>query len=87
MVLCYHIPNELIRPDEAVRFLRYIVNSISVQMNWRFTVQEISANVYKVVGIHKDGRSIEIVGTDPEKLLSECSAEAKTLSDHIGISD
>ena len=51
------------------------------QLNdWEFKVDEISANVYRVTGIDREGRSVERTGTDPEMLLSECRADAMKLS-------
>jgi hypothetical protein len=48
-----------------------------------FKVDEISANVYKVRGVDKRGRSVEKTGTYPEMLLPECKADAMKLTDTI----
>ena len=48
--------------------------------DWEFRIDEISANVYRVIGIDSIGRSVERTGTDPEMLLSECKADAMELS-------
>jgi hypothetical protein len=44
---------------------------------WQFKIDEISAGVYKVSGIDKSGRSVEVTGIDPELLLIECKKYAK----------
>lgn len=57
------------------------MNEKTDQLNdWEFKVDEISANVYRVTGIDRKGRSVERTGTDPEMLLSECKADAMKLS-------
>ena len=38
---------------------------------WTFTVDEVSANVYKIVGRDGSGRSVEATGTDYDALLKE----------------
>lgn len=57
------------------------MNEKTDQLNdWEFKVDEISANVYRVTGVDRKGRSVEKTGTDPEMLLSECKADAMRLS-------
>jgi len=48
--------------------------------DWEFKIDEISANVYKVRGVDKLGKSVEKTGTDPDMLLAECKADAMKLS-------
>lgn len=48
--------------------------------DWEFKIDEISANVYKVKGVDKLGKSVERTGTDPDILLEECKADAMKLS-------
>jgi len=47
--------------------------------NWQFEVDEISAGVYKVCGKDRSGRSVEITGSNPDKLLDECKQSAKRM--------
>jgi len=47
---------------------------------WLFEVDEMSANVFKVIGRDKAGRTIEKTGLDPDVLLEECKASARTMS-------
>lgn len=46
---------------------------------WVFEVSEESAGVFRVRGIDRDGRSVEVTGTDPEKLFAECRSQAKQM--------
>jgi hypothetical protein len=46
---------------------------------WRFTVDEVSAGVYKVNGIDEAKRGVERVGTDPDLLIEECKEYAKMI--------
>jgi hypothetical protein len=39
---------------------------------WNFSVEEISANVYQVTATDRQGRSVQITGTDPDLLLEDC---------------
>lgn len=43
---------------------------------WEFTVDERSAGVFEVVALREDGRSIALVGVDPDALLAQARAEA-----------
>lgn len=43
----------------------------SVQ-GWRVEIHEISAGVYRARGTNRDGRSVEMTGTDPEDLSEKC---------------
>jgi len=38
---------------------------------WTFEVDEASAGVFEVVGLHTSGRSLRLVGTDPASLVDE----------------
>lgn len=44
--------------------------------DWTFQADEVSAGVYKVRGHDTPGRSVERTGTDPDKLLEQCRADA-----------
>lgn len=47
---------------------------------WEFRTDEVSANVFVVIGRDAKGRTIEKTGTDPDALLDECHHEAKQMS-------
>ncbi len=44
--------------------------------DWEFDAEELSANVYKVWGKDKLGRSVEKVGTNVDELMKKCKEEA-----------
>lgn len=46
---------------------------------WKFDIDEVSAGVYRVIGTHTNGASVQVEGTDPEKLLEECRNSARNL--------
>lgn len=46
---------------------------------WRFAVDERSAGVYEIRGSHVDGRSLQIVGYDPDDLLDQARADAENM--------
>ena len=43
---------------------------------WSIQVDEVSAGVYRVVGIDEAGRRFEATGTNPDALLDECKRYA-----------
>jgi hypothetical protein len=43
---------------------------------WQFDLDEVSANVYEVVGKDKSGHLISAKGTDPDALLEHCRNDA-----------
>lgn len=43
---------------------------------WSFTVEEVSAGVYRVRGVDRSGRSVEKTGTEPEEILAELQEAA-----------
>lgn len=43
---------------------------------WEFKVDEVSAGVYKVVGIDKAGHTVSSIGTDLEELIEQCKKGA-----------
>jgi len=43
---------------------------------WTFDVDEVSAGVYRAVGVDESGRSVQATGTDPDRLLDECRSAA-----------
>jgi len=51
---------------------------------WRFSVDEVSAGVYKAIGKDKLGRSVEFTGTDPDFLLERCKKAAKEMKSGNG---
>ncbi|HEY8463770.1 MAG TPA: hypothetical protein VIM29_07095 [Bacillota bacterium] len=46
---------------------------------WNFTVDEVSAGVYKVIGKDPAGRSVERIGTDPDELIEKCKDYASRI--------
>jgi hypothetical protein len=52
---------------------------------WRFTVDEVSAEVYKVNGMDEAKRSVERVGTDPNLLIEECKEYAKMIANQKSV--
>lgn len=44
---------------------------------WIFDINEVSANVYRVVGRDAVGRTFEKSGFDPDKLLEEAKQYAR----------
>ena len=44
--------------------------------NWSFFVAEVCAGVYWASGIDSDGRTIELLGPDPDSALERCRATA-----------
>ena len=44
---------------------------------WQFFEEEVSAGVYKVQGKDNLGRTVEVCGVDPEKLIEECKKFAE----------
>ena len=53
--------------------------------DWHFTANEISAGVYKALGIDSQGRSVEKIGIDPEILLQQCREKAIEIIKDRGI--
>ena len=51
--------------------------------NWSFDLDEVSANVYEVVGIDKYGRRVSYTGTDLEEILNQCKCAAKEIDDSV----
>jgi hypothetical protein len=49
-------------------------------VSWYFHVEEVSAGVYQVTGTDQAGRRVEMTGTEPEQLLSECRRQAVRIS-------
>jgi hypothetical protein len=46
---------------------------------WTFSVEERSAGAYVVLGVKDDGRSVQVVGYDPDALLGRCRADAAAM--------
>jgi hypothetical protein len=46
--------------------------------NWEFDILEVSPSFYKLKAVHTLGPSIEMTGSDDERLLSEAKAAART---------
>jgi hypothetical protein len=47
---------------------------------WIFCIEEVSAGVYVVRATDREGRSVELSGTDPDHLLDESKKAALVLS-------
>jgi hypothetical protein len=39
---------------------------------WSFSLEEVSAGVYRGMGVDEAGRSVEMSGTDPDAVLEDC---------------
>lgn len=46
---------------------------------WTFDVDEVSAGVYRAVGVDEAGRSVQATGIDPDQLLDECRRAAASM--------
>ena len=44
--------------------------------DWTFNIREVSAGAYKIRGKHRLGSTVEISGTDPEKLMEDAKCAA-----------
>ncbi len=51
--------------------------------NWVFDVDEVSAGVYKVVGKHVLGCSLEVKGIDSEELLTQAAKDAQQMEEGL----
>ena len=51
--------------------------------NWEFHIDELSPSFYRLRAIHTLGSSIEMSGTDDERLLSEAKAAAQKMESEI----
>jgi hypothetical protein len=50
---------------------------------WTFHINEISAEVYKLQGTHRLGCTVDMTGTDPDRLLEEAIEAAKKIQSEI----
>lgn len=55
------------------------MNHLDELPGWTFSVEETTAGYYAVLGVNRDGRSVRVVGSDPEKLLARCRSDAATM--------
>jgi len=46
---------------------------------WFFRINEVSGGVYRADGTDVWGRTVARDGTDPDKLLAECEADARAV--------
>lgn len=46
---------------------------------WVFTVDEVSAGVFEVVGRGPGGLTVSRKGTDPEDLIANCKEDARSV--------
>lgn len=47
--------------------------------DWTFEIEEVSANVYEVIGMDRAGHRVQAKGTDPDELLSDARTGAKKI--------
>ncbi len=52
--------------------------------NWTFDLDEVSAGVYKVVGSHRQGCSLEVKGIEPDDLLARAINDARRMESDMG---
>ena len=50
---------------------------------WSFSVEEVSAGVYRARGVDSAGRTVEATGSDPDRLLEECKQAAAKEDDRL----
>jgi hypothetical protein len=48
--------------------------------NWTYTMDEVSANVFRIIATDTAGQTIEMIGTDPDILIEECHQEARKIN-------
>ncbi|MCP5443153.1 MAG: hypothetical protein H6968_08985 [Chromatiaceae bacterium] len=46
---------------------------------WEFELDEISANVYEVIGTDKSGHRVSSKGLDLEALIEQCKSDAREI--------
>ena len=46
---------------------------------WSFEIEEVSANVYEVIGKDSGGHTVQMKGTDPDALLEDARKSAKAI--------
>lgn len=46
---------------------------------WTFDVDEVSASVFRAVGVDEAGRSVQATGIDPDQLLEDCRRAAMAM--------
>jgi len=51
--------------------------------NWEFDIAEVSPSCYRLKAIHTLGASIEMTGSDYERLLLEAKATAQNMESEI----
>jgi hypothetical protein len=49
--------------------------------DWSFSVDEVSAGVYRVKGIDSAGSTVETTGTDPDAALEKCKRAAAEMTE------
>ena len=47
--------------------------------NWEFELEEVSANVYEVIGTDKSGHQVSSIGYKLDELFEECKKYAKEI--------
>ena len=46
---------------------------------WTFSYEEVSNGVYRIAGLHRDGRSVSHMGIGLDAPLKECKEDARNL--------
>jgi hypothetical protein len=49
--------------------------------DWSFSMEEVSAGVYRVRGVDSSGRNVETSATDPDSALEACKQAAAAMAD------
>lgn len=57
--------------------------NVATVPNWEFDIDEVSPCFYKLRAIHTLGASIEMTGSDDERLISEAQAAAQKMESEI----
>ena len=52
--------------------------------NWQFEFDEVSANVYQVVGTNKLGNKVSAKGLDIDELVAQCKKAAHDIEGSLG---
>jgi hypothetical protein len=56
------------------------MKTLSGLPNWSYSIEEISANVYRLKAVDLEGRVIDLTGIDPEELISEFRQNAESIN-------
>jgi hypothetical protein len=51
---------------------------------WDFEIDEVSAGVYKIVGVDKSGHEVSATGFDSDELIKQARLDALTIMRSLG---